>query len=118
MLTLMYWTVIGLATLLVFWLGLVRITKQFINFPIPAWMVSLIDNPLRRKIQPPPVLVGWMEIEKGMSVLEIGPGAGTFTAEACRRTGPEGEFHVVDNNPKMQQKMKATLERGNLRRKK
>lgn len=53
---------------------IIRIIRYFYKFPIPQFLANLIDNPLRRKIQPPdrtPIRLG---IEFGMTVLEVGQG--------------------------------------------
>lgn len=109
MLSWMIWVIVGLAGLLVVWLVPIKIIKQFIDIPFPVWMARFIDNPLRRRLQPPHVVVAWMSIEEDMSVLEIGPGPGTFTVEAFKQVGSEGKLHVVDVNPQMLQEMRVTM---------
>lgn len=76
---------------------------------MPYWMSDLIDNPLRRKIQPPSETATRHEIEEGMRVLEIGPGNGTYTIEASKRVGPEGEIFAIDIEPKIIERLKRRL---------
>ncbi|MBC8505610.1 MAG: methyltransferase domain-containing protein [Anaerolineales bacterium] len=80
---------------------IIRIIRYFYKFPMPQWMANVIDNPLRRRIQPPDETAIRHGIEPGMRVLEIGPGNGTYTLATARRLGPEGELVTVDIEPKM-----------------
>jgi ubiquinone/menaquinone biosynthesis C-methylase UbiE len=68
---------------------------------MPQWLAALIDNPLRRKIQPPEETAIRHGIEAGMRILEIGPGNGTYTLAAAKLVGPEGEVEAVDIEPKI-----------------
>jgi ubiquinone/menaquinone biosynthesis C-methylase UbiE len=77
---------------------IIRIIRRFIHFPIPAFLVPFIDNPIRRRIQPPKKVVNWIGIHNGMNILEIGPGSGTFTIEAANCTG-KGIVCAVDIQP-------------------
>ena len=38
---------------MIVFLPLIRIVRNFYKFPMPAFMANAIDNPLRRRIQPP-----------------------------------------------------------------
>ncbi len=80
---------------------IIRIIRHFYKFPMPQWMANAIDNPLRRKIQPPDETAFRHGIEPGMRVLEVGPGNGTYTMAAARRLGPEGALVTIDIEPKM-----------------
>ena len=42
-----------LPVILVGYHTLVRIVRRFYKFPIPEFLANLIDNPLRRRLQPP-----------------------------------------------------------------
>jgi ubiquinone/menaquinone biosynthesis C-methylase UbiE len=78
-----------------------RIVRRFHKFPIPEFLANLIDNPLRRKIQPPYEMPIRHGIEPGMWVLEVGPGNGRYTVETTRRVGSTGKVIAVDIEPKM-----------------
>ena len=93
------------------WLLLMRIIRRFIHTPAPAFIVRLLDSPQRRIMQPPAKVVGWIDIREEMWVLEIGPGPGTFTFEAARRTGEEGKVCAVDIQPAMVSKLNSKLQR-------
>ena len=80
---------------------LVRIVRYFYKFPMPQFLANLIDNPLRRKIQPPGKMPIRHGIHPGMTVLEVGPGNGRYTVEAARRVGNRGKLVTIDIEPKM-----------------
>ena len=80
---------------------LIRIVRHFHKFPMPQWMADLIDNPIRRKIQPPHETAIRHGILPGMKVLEVGPGSGTYTLAAAKRIGPQGKLFTIDIEPRM-----------------
>lgn len=90
----------------------VRIVRRYWHFPIPYAMERFIDNPMRRRIQPPREVVNWIGFGGGMQVLEIGPGSGTFTLEAARRLVPGGRLYAVDIQPDVVSHLQAKLEVG------
>jgi len=79
----------------------IRVIRYFHKFPMPEFLANLIDNPLRRKIQPPTEMPIRHGIEPGMTVLEVGPGNGRYTLEIARRVGDKGKIVTVDIEPKM-----------------
>jgi ubiquinone/menaquinone biosynthesis C-methylase UbiE len=70
-------------------------------FPIPEFLADLIDNPLRRRFQPPYETAVRHGLEPGMTVLEVGPGNGTYTLGAAQRIGADGMLVTVDIEPRM-----------------
>jgi len=78
-----------------------RLVRRYWHFPVPPIVAYFLNSPLRRAIQPPEQVVGWMDIRPGLQVLELGPGPGTFTFEAAKRAGPEGQVYAVDIQPAM-----------------
>jgi ubiquinone/menaquinone biosynthesis C-methylase UbiE len=80
---------------------LLRIIRHFHKFPMPEFLAGAIDNPLRRRIQPPAELPRRHGIEPGMTVLEVGPGNGRYTVETARAVGPTGRAVAVDIEPKI-----------------
>ncbi|MBN2556410.1 MAG: methyltransferase domain-containing protein [Anaerolineales bacterium] len=101
---------IGLPLAFLIYHTLVRIIRHFYKFPIPEFLVGLIDNPLRRKIQPPDRTADWHGIEPGMTVLEVGPGSGTYTLAAGRRIGPEGKLITIDIESKVIARLQERLQ--------
>ena len=92
----------SIALLLIFILYqvIVRLVRHYYKFPIPAPMVELIDNPLRRRLlHPPAQMVRRHGIQPGMTVLEVGPGKGTYTLETARQLGPQGRMVAIDIEP-------------------
>jgi ubiquinone/menaquinone biosynthesis C-methylase UbiE len=62
------------------------------------WMV---DNLPRHVVHPLRSTVDGFHIDKGHTVLELGPGPGYFSGEVARRLGPEGRLVCVDIQPEM-----------------
>lgn len=105
----------GLPLLLVAWHTAVRIVRHFYKFPMPHFLANLIDNPLRRRIQPPEEMAVRHGLEPGMRVLEIGPGNGTYTLGAARRVGPMGQVVAVDIEPRMVERVRSKAEAEGMR---
>ncbi len=76
--------------------SVIRIIRYFFKFPIPSFLVRLIDNPLRRKIQVPQELIDHLNIDEGLHLLEIGPGSGTYTQAFSHAVGKDGFITAVD----------------------
>jgi len=106
-LTVLYWII----AFSIGWLILIRVVRHFVHFPIPAFVAQLIDNPIRRQIQPPTKVVDWIDMREGMHVLEMGPGAGTFTIMAANRVGEKGRIYAVDIQPSVISKLDCKLQR-------
>jgi ubiquinone/menaquinone biosynthesis C-methylase UbiE len=77
---------------------------------MPEFMANLIDNPFRRKIQPPYETAVRHGIQEGMRVLDIGPGNGTYTIAAAKRVGSSGEVVAIDIEPKMIDRVQKRIE--------
>jgi SAM-dependent methyltransferase len=99
--------VLGIPLLLVGWHTVVRIIRHYYKFPIPEFLAGAIDNPLRRRIQPPEEMPLRHAVEPGMRVLEVGPGNGRYTLATARRVGQEGQVVAVDIEPKMVERVRA-----------
>jgi SAM-dependent methyltransferase len=89
---------------------LVRIIRYFHKFPIPEFLAGVIDNPLRRRMQPPDEMPLRHGIDPGMRVLEVGPGNGRYTMATARRVGEAGRVIAVDIEPKMVKRVRSRVE--------
>ena len=112
--TLLLWIVAVLLVCFVLVEVVVRIIRRFAHFPIPASIACFIDNPVRRRMQPPGKVVDWVGIKDGMCVLEIGPGPGTFTIEASKRVGENGKVFAIDIQPSAISKLNSRLQRAKI----
>jgi ubiquinone/menaquinone biosynthesis C-methylase UbiE len=101
---------LGLPALIVVLHTVIRIVRAFHKFPIPEFAANAIDNPLRRRIQPPEETPARLGIEPGMTVLEVGPGNGTYTVATARRVGEAGKVVTVDIEPKMIERVHRRME--------
>jgi ubiquinone/menaquinone biosynthesis C-methylase UbiE len=61
----------------------------------------MVDNLPRRVVHPLRRTVDSFHIDKGHTVLELGPGPGYFSVEIARRVGPGGRLVCVDIQPEM-----------------
>ena len=78
-----------------------RILRQFLHFPAPSFVGYFLDSNLRRRMQPPELLIQRSGIEKNMTILEIGCGSGSYTTYAARKVGNKGKVYALDIEPKM-----------------
>ncbi len=93
----------------VVWILFARYIRRRKPFPIPYFMVYIIDNPIRRLIQPLHKVPEHLGLETGMRVLEIGPGKGTYTLAAAEAVGPSGYVVAVDIDNRIIQRLKKRL---------
>lgn len=100
-LRILIYIVVGLPLLVVILHTILRIVRYFYKFPMPQFLANAIDNPLRRRVQPPDKTPARHGIEPGMTVLEVGPGNGTYTVATARRVGDKGKVVTIDIEPKM-----------------
>lgn len=110
LLTILLWVFLGILAWILFVAVVVRIVRRFYQFPIPAFIVPLIDNPFRRRIQPPEKIIAWMGVKQGHTLLEVGPGPGTFTFEAARQVGEAGRVCAIDIQEKVVTALKNKIE--------
>lgn len=99
--------------LLIFFISfqiVLRLVRRIYKFPIPHFLTNLIDNPIRRRIQPPESTPTRHGIRTGMSVLEVGPGNGTYTLAASQAVGDAGRVVAIDIEPRIIEKLKQRVE--------
>jgi ubiquinone/menaquinone biosynthesis C-methylase UbiE len=91
---------------------ILRIARRYYKFPIPALFTQLIDNPIRRRfIQPPEIVAERMELKSGMTVVEIGPGKGSYTIAVARKVLPHGKVYAVDIQESVVEHLRKRIER-------
>jgi len=87
-----------------------RLVRRYWHFPIPSFFTQLIDNPVRRRlIQPPWQVADRMMLEPGMTVVEVGPGKGSYTLEVARRVAP-GMVYACDISPFVVERLRRRAE--------
>jgi ubiquinone/menaquinone biosynthesis C-methylase UbiE len=77
--------------------------------PCPYRYRWLLDNPIRRLLQPMNSTLDAIDLPKGNRALELGSGSGHFSVEAARRMGV-GELVCLDIQPKMAGLLRRRLE--------
>lgn len=75
----------------------------------PAWFSGVINNPLRRWLHRPEVILG-RPIAPGFTVVELGCGSGPFTLALARMVGPSGRVIAADVQPAMLAKVQRRVE--------
>ena len=107
---LIFLIVLGIFFFIVF--VLLRIIRRYHKFPIPGFMTRLIDNPIRRKfIQKPETVAERMRLESGMTVLEIGPGKGSYTKALAKNILPDGKVYALDIQESVINRLKKRIEK-------
>jgi ubiquinone/menaquinone biosynthesis C-methylase UbiE len=101
-----------------FWVVVLRLfswlaAKLGYSAPCPASVAWLVDNPIRRRYLRD--VVDRVGVRSGERVLEVGPGPGTFTVEAARRTRPQGSVVAVDIQPEMISALQSKVREARLR---
>jgi len=92
---------ISISSALIILHTMIRVIRYFYKFPMPQFLADIIDNPLRRKIQPPGDTAIRHGIERGMIVLEVGPGNGRYTTASAKLVGNTGKVYTIDIEKKM-----------------
>lgn len=92
---------VGLIILALFLHTVIRVVRYFYKFPMPEFAANIIDNPVRRLIQPPKEMPLRHGVKPGMNILEVGPGNGTYTISSARVVGDSGKLVTIDIEPKM-----------------
>ena len=93
------------------WQLLFRVFRRIYHFPAPAFISVFLDSDLRRRFQPPDLIIARAGIKEGMSVLDLGCGPGAFTIPIARAVGSRGKVYAVDVQPAMLERLAAKLAR-------
>jgi ubiquinone/menaquinone biosynthesis C-methylase UbiE len=92
-----------------------RIYLQFRRTPIPPQFGFLLRSRWRRLYRDPARTLAPLDIRPGMTVLEVGPGVGTFSVEAARRVGADGKLIAVDIQPEFLEQTSTVVEAAGVR---
>ena len=103
--------IVGLIILVLTLHTIIRIVRYFYKFPMPEFAANLIDNPVRRLIQPPEEMPLRHGVKPGMKVLEVGPGNGTYTIATARAVGDGGQVISIDIEPKMIERVNKRIQK-------
>lgn len=71
----------------------------------PSWFIGAFDNPLRRLVHDPFRLLS-PYVRPGMTVLDIGCGAGYFSLDLARLVGDQGKVICLDLQERMLDKLR------------
>ncbi len=94
---------------------IVRIIRKIYKFPIPAFATRLIDNPFRRRlIQKPELIAERMQLKPGMTVVEIGPGKGSYTKAVAEKVQPNGKVFAIDIQESIINRLKKKIKKENI----
>jgi len=66
----------------------------------PWWLCFTFDNPLRRLLHNPEVLLS-PYVKPGYHVIDVGAGMGYFTIPLAKMVGPSGRVTAIDLQPRM-----------------
>jgi ubiquinone/menaquinone biosynthesis C-methylase UbiE len=89
----------------------IRLLRRYFKFPAPPIIHTFLDSNLRRKLQPPELIISRSGIQPGMQVLEVGCGSGAFTPHIAHAVGDHGRVFALDIQPEMLQMLKEKLNR-------
>lgn len=93
------------------WQLIMRVGRKLLHFPAPAFIGYFLDSKLRRKMQPPSVLIERSGFRTGMRVMEIGCGSGGFTTFVARAVGEGGLVLGLDIQTAMLNQIRRKLRR-------
>jgi ubiquinone/menaquinone biosynthesis C-methylase UbiE len=79
----------------------------------PWWLIRVFDNPLRRLIQKPEIILQGI-VHSGDHCLDVGCGFGYFTIPMARIVGPSGTVTAADLQPEMLSGVKRRAEKSGL----
>jgi SAM-dependent methyltransferase len=94
-------TVFTILQIFVVYQLLLRLLRRYLKFPAPAFIGRFLDSDVRRRMQPPSLLIERSGVQKGMKILEIGCGSGAYTPFFARSAGEDGQVYALDIQPAM-----------------
>lgn len=71
------------------------------TLPCPSWLSWLLENPFMNSVAGAEAILERLELQPGMSLLDVGCGPGRLTLPAARRVGGAGQVTAVDIQSEM-----------------
>jgi ubiquinone/menaquinone biosynthesis C-methylase UbiE len=102
-------TLVAIVASLVALVVAISLVWRWAQWPCPAWLVPLLENPYVEAIAGAKPLLDRAGVELGMHVLDAGCGPGRLTLPAAVRVGPAGRVVALDIQPAMLEKLKSRL---------
>lgn len=92
-----------------------RFASRRHSLPCPDWLHWLVemDNPFAR-VSRADEIVYHLDLEPGMTVLDVGCGPGRVTIPLARQVGPDGLVVAVDIQPAMLRRVQEKVQTANL----
>lgn len=94
-------TIVIILIIFIIYQILLRLVRRYWKFPAPSFIGRFLDGPIRKIIQPSDKIVLGSGIKKGMTVLDMGCGSGTFITDVARELGKSGLVCGLDIEIKM-----------------
>lgn len=93
-----------------------RFASRRHSLPCPDWLHWLVemDNPFAR-VSRADEIVYHLDLEPGMTVLDVGCGPGRVTIPLARQVGPDGLVVAVDIQPAMLRRVQEKVQTANLK---
>lgn len=108
---------LGLALVGIFLLAMFawRIGSRRRSLPCPVWLRWMVEleNPFAKTLRSE-VIVRHLEVQPGMTVLDIGCGPGRVTIPVARQVGPQGTVVAIDLQPGMLSRAQAKAQAANV----
>lgn len=90
-----------------------RLISQRRSLPCPPWLSWLLENPLTEGIRGQ-TIIGYLDLQPGMTVLDLGCGPGRLTLLAAEKVWPGGEVTAVDMQEEMLRRARQKIETSGL----
>ena len=105
----------GLVALVILVTVLWRIASRRHSLPCPVWLSWLVelDNPFA-KVHRSDVIIEHLDLQPGMTVLDIGCGPGRLTIPVAKQVGQQGQVVAIDIQPGMLRRAQDKAKAANL----
>ncbi len=98
-------------SILVYFFVIQRFFRGGDRRPVSPRFARILNNPFRKRYQPASWIIESLGLRPGMTVVEIGPGPGTYTLEIARAVLPDGVVYAIDIQEEMIAHLKRNLEK-------